>query len=516
MDVLYPFLYAFRSFVMLLVGTFVAVLIYDYTHKRRERNRPRLPPGPHPWPIVGNLLQVGALPHCGMMNLTKIYGPVVYLQLGNVPAVVTDDPSFVKEILKKQDHVFASRPKNIASEYFTYRNKDIAFAPYGSHWRKMRKICTMELLTPKRLDYFQQGRIEEAQCLVRSIMEDHKLNKPINLRDKLGALSSNNLTRMLLGKRFFGPGNAGPEDAAEYKKMIYEAFSLVNSFNMADYLPFLRPLDLQGHERRMQKIMKRSDEIYEAILAEHRKRGRKGLNETNTFIDVLLSLPGENGQECLCDETIKAIIGDMVAAGTDTSSITSEWTLAELMQHPEIMHKVRNEIDGVVGYERVVEESDLDQFQYLRAVLKEVFRLHPVGAFLIPHVAIDDAEIAGRYHIPKNTRILINTYSLGRNPASWNRPLEFRPDRFLEKHVDLFDPEYRIVPFGAGRRGCPGASLGTSMVLLGLSRLIHSFEWSPPHGKSVKDIPMIQAFNSMILDEPLHLIATPRLKASLY
>lgn len=487
--------------------------ITTYIALNRRKGGRRLPPGPRPWPVVGNLLQVGAIPHEGMRRLTERYGPLVYLRLGRVAAVATDDPKLVTEFLRKQDHVFASRPRNIASEHFTYGGQDIAFSPYGAHWRTMRRLCLFELLTPKRLEYFRQGRMQEVQCMVQEVLACSKLNKSINLRDTFGALSSNTLTRMILGKRYFGAGDSGPGEAAEHKALIYAAFALINAFNIADYLPFLRPFDLQGREKAMRRIMRRVDEIYDSIIDEHRGRKAQGLGcESHTnFVDQLLSLPGENGEEHLKQSTIKAILIDLVAAGTDTSSITSEWTMAELLQHPDVMEKVRDEIDSVVGMERVVEESDLSSLQHLRAAVKEIFRLHPVGAFLIPHVSLEDTQVAG-YHIPKNTRVLINTYSLGRNPKVWERSSEFLPERFLNDNVELNDSELRIVPFGAGRRGCPGATLGSSVVLLGLARLIQGFNWSPAKVK----VDLKEAYGLMVLEDPLEAFASPRLPAHLY
>lgn len=501
----------FLAFVLLIV-------IYRALRFKRSK-RWKLPPGPRPWPIVGNLLQVGPIPHHGMQKLTKDYGPLVYLRLGFVPAVVTDDPKFVGEFLRKQDHIFSSRPRTIASEHFTYGGQDIAFSPYNSHWKSMRRLCLFELLTPKRLDLFRKGRLEEVQCMVREVLDTSKAGNCIALRDTFGALSSNILTRMMLGKRHFGAGNAGPKEAAEHKNLIYAGFSLVNSFNVADYLPFLRPFDLQGHEKGMRKVMAKVDRIYDAIIKEHLQRRTEIVGEEarthSNFVDQLLSLPGENGEAQLSHTTIKAILIDMVAAGTDTSSVTSEWTMAELIRHPDIMQKVSDEIDSVVGSDRVVEENDLSKLRYLKAVVKEIFRLHPVGAFLIPHVSLEDTQVAG-YDVPKNTRVLINTYSLGRNPRVWERPLEFWPERFLEENVELSDSGLRIVPFGSGRRGCPGATLGSGVVLLGLARLIQGFHWSPPPPQAITDMDLGEAYGLMVLAQPLRAVATPRLSSHLY
>ena len=179
------------------------------------------------------------------------------------------------------------------------------------------------------------------------------------------------------------------------------------------------------------------------------------------------------------------------------------------MRHPDVMTKVRDEIERVVGLDRLVDEKDLPALHYLKAVVKEIFRLHPVGAFLIPHVSLEDTYVAG-YFVPKGTRALINTYSLGRNPKVWDRPDEFVPERFMGESVEL--NEFRIVPFGAGRRGCPGATLGTSMVLLGLARLIQCFEWTPLRPNEE----LKEAYGLMVLENPLQAYATPRLPSHFY
>lgn len=498
----------------------LAVILTVYLQnllKCKRRKQLKLPPGPPRWPIVGNLLQIGNVPHLGMQKFTQKYGPLVYIHIGMVPTVVTDDPKYVKEFLLKQDHVFASRPKNIASEHFTFGGNDIAFAPYGPHWKAVRRICLMELLTPKKIEFFRQGRIEEVECMVRDVCRASLEGRNVNMRNLFGALTSNAITRMVLGQRFFGLKGAGPEVAADHKAKIYESFSLINAFNIGDYLPFLRPLDLQGHERRMKDIMKWVDNLYDSIIQEQCLELKNG-SETEPLNFVHTLLQAERLDKNLNMTKIKAILIDIVAAGTDTSSVTSEWTMAELLRHPEYMTKVREEIDEVVGHGRHVEESDLAHLRILRAVVKEVFRLHPVGGFLIPHISMEDTKVQG-FDIPKNTRILINTYSLGRNPAVWRNPNEFEPQRFItddKGHVDFNDPDCRIVPFGQGRRGCPGAALGMNVVLLGLARLIHLFNWFPLCKDKLDDSDMVEAFGYTVKSVPLEAIAKPRLGSLLF
>ncbi|GLJ37529.1 hypothetical protein SUGI_0762590 [Cryptomeria japonica] len=276
-----------------------------------RRKHLKLPPSPQRWPIVGNLLQIGRVPHLGMQKFTQKYGPLVYIHIGMVPTVLTDDPKYVKEFLLKQDHFFSSRPKNIASEHFTFGGNDIAFAPYGPHWKEVRRICLMELLSPKRIDSFRQGRIEEVQCMVKDVYRESLERKSINMRNLFGDLISNVITRMVLGQRYFGLKGAGPEIAIEHKAKIYESFSLINGFNIGDYLPFLRPSDLQGQEGQMTEIMKWVEKLYGSIIQEQTLELEKS-NETEPLNFVHTLLKAKSQDNMLNMMKIKAILIEQI------------------------------------------------------------------------------------------------------------------------------------------------------------------------------------------------------------
>ncbi|KAJ7568506.1 hypothetical protein O6H91_01G034900 [Diphasiastrum complanatum] len=188
-----------------------------------------------------------------------------------------------------------------------------------------------------------------------------------------------------------------------------------------------------------------------------------------------------------------------------------EWCMAELIRNPKTLKKAQQELDQLLADGHTLQESDLPQLRYLKAAVKETFRLHPVGGFLIPHESIRETKIAG-YIIPKNSLVLINTHGLGRNPDVWENPLQFMPERFIGDKVELRDAEFRVVPFGSGKRKCPGAPLGQSMLLLGLGRLIHDFNWAPPPPLLPTDIDVMEA-NGMTTPPatPLKALATPRL-----
>ncbi|KAK7342733.1 hypothetical protein VNO80_25689 [Phaseolus coccineus] len=491
-----------------------------------HKNKGLLPPGPPKWPIVGNLLQLGQLPHRDLASLCEKYGPLVYLKLGNIDAITTNDPNIIHEILVSQDDVFASRPNTLAAVHLAYGCGDVALAPLGPHWKRMRRICMEHLLTTKRLESFSKHRLEEAQHLVKDILGRAEDEKPINLREVLGAFSMNNVTRMLLGKQYFGSKSSGPEEAMEFMHITHELFWLLGVIYLGDYLPMWRWVDPYGCEKKMREVEKRVDDFHSKIIEEHRRvreykkmRREEGDGDMD-FVDVLLSLPGENGKEHMDDVEIKALIQDMIAAATDTSAVTNEWAMAEVIKHPHILHKVQQELDSVVGPNRMVLESDLPHLNYLRCVVRETFRMHPAGPFLIPHESLRATTING-YHIPAKTRVFINTHGLGRNTKIWDNVGEFRPERHWPSNGGRVEishgVDFKILPFSAGKRKCPGAPLGVNLVLMALATLFHCFQWTPPKGLNPQDIDTTEVYGmTMPKANPLLAVAVPRLPKHLY
>ena len=169
----------------------------------------------------------------------------------------------------------------------------------------------------------------------------------------------------------------------------------------------------------------------------------------------------------------------MFAAGTDTTYITSEWAMGELARNPKVIEKLQNEINGIVGGKPMVSEYDLREMHYLKAVIKEVLRLHPPAPLLLPRESIDDCQIGG-YKIPSKTRVIINSWAIARDPKIWDIPNEFIPERFMNNPIDFKGQDFELIPFGSGRRICPGMGFAVSNIELLLANLIHKFEWNLP------------------------------------
>lgn len=199
----------------------------------------------------------------------------------------------------------------------------------------------------------------------------------------------------------------------------------------------------------------------------------------------------------------------MFAAGANTIAALGEWVMSELIRHPNIMKKLQNEIREILSGKKDITENDIDKMNFLKAVVKETLRLHPPNPLLVPRAAREDVEIMG-YHISAGTTIIINGWAIGRDPGSWDKPDEFFPERFLNSSIDYKGQDFQLIPFGAGRRGCPGMSFAMANNELMLVNLLHKFDWTLPNGIKGEDLDMTEGFGlSTRRQNPLLAVATP-------
>nr|XP_023928106.1 flavonoid 3'-monooxygenase [Quercus suber]POE91203.1 flavonoid 3'-monooxygenase [Quercus suber] len=506
-------------FSLILVTIAIAIFVYYLLNLRsRSSSGLPLPPGPKPWPIVGNLPHLGTVPHHSLADMARTYGPLMHLRLGFVDVVVAASASVAAQFLKAHDANFSSRPPNSGAKHIAYNYQDLVFAPYGPRWRMLRKISSVHLFSGKALDDFRHVRQEEVSVLIRAIANEN--SKLVNLGQLLNVCTVNALGRVMLGRRVFGDGSGGGDAKAdEFKSMVVEVMVLAGVFNIGDFIPALEWLDLQGVAAKMKKLHKRFDAFLTTIVEEH-KTNTGGQHKD--MLSTLLSLKevAHDEGEKLTDTEIKALLLNMFTAGTDTSSSTVEWAIAELIRHPKILAQVQQELDSVVGRDRLVGELDLAQLTYLQAVVKETFRLHPSTPLSLPRMAAESCEIDG-YHIPKGSTLLVNVWAIARDPKQWINPLEFRPERFLpgseKAHVDIKGNDFEAIPFGAGRRICAGMSLGLRMVQLLTATLVHAYDWDLPDGLMPEKLNMDEAYGlTLQRAAPLMVHPRPRLSPHLY
>ncbi|KAJ0969470.1 hypothetical protein J5N97_022347 [Dioscorea zingiberensis] len=440
-----------------------------------KRSSVRLPPSPWKLPLIGNLHQMGSLPHRSLDKLAKKHGPIMLLKLGQVPTLVVTSSKLARDILKTHDLIFASRPHLKAAHIILYGNMDMAFAPYGEHWRQMRKIAVTHLLSTRRVQSFQAAKEMEVADLMDNISQASSSKKALNMSHLLFCFSNNMLCRVILGD--FSKQEGMNE---KFREMIEESTVFLAGFNLEDYFPSLGWLSsLFGSDEKAKEIFMKWDGTLNQMIQERTNKKGGSDQKDEDFVDVLLSLKNDPnvGNNFLNNEHIKALLLDMFAAGTDTTYIVLEWAMAELIRNPNVMKVLKDEVKGIASGKSMVNEHDLGEMHYLRAIIKEILRLHPASPMLLPRESMDSCQLEG-YEIPKKTRVIINYWAIARDPKVWEKPDEFIPERFLNNPIDFKGQDYEYFPFGSGRRICPGMQFAISTVELTLANLVYRFDWS--------------------------------------
>ncbi|XP_076927779.1 cytochrome P450 93A3-like [Bidens hawaiensis] len=470
-------------FTLFLMFLFSSVLISNLYKSFRFKSR--LPPTPFCLPIIGHLHLLTPIIHQGLHKLSRRHGPVFRLFLGSTPCVVISTPETSKEIFKTHDNAFSDRPCNSIVDYFAYGGKDFVFAPYGSYWKFMKKIITSELLNSATLDHLFPVRRDEINRFIKYLSQKAIDGKSVELEGELMKLTSNVISRLFMSKRC----SEEEDGSQDITTIITEEVEIVGKFNLSDHIWFCKNLDLQGFVRKSKDIRRRFDALMETIISDHEVTIKQDTSEAKDLLNILLHISEDKSTETkLTRENIKVFILEILIAGTDSSALTIEWALAELINHPNIMKKAVEEIDQVIGKNRLIQESDIPNLPYLQAIVKESLRLHRTVP-MIPRSSTQDCTVGG-YHIPANTTTLVNVWSLGRDPTHWDTPLEFRPERFDGKQLNVRGQHFHLLSFGSGRRMCPGTSLGLLMVHVTLGAMIQCFEWKAGENGNLATVDM--------------------------
>ncbi|GMH29634.1 hypothetical protein Nepgr_031477 [Nepenthes gracilis] len=508
-----------------------ALLVFLYCviwNRRRSGNPKRQPPEPAgSWPLIGHLrlLAGSKLPHIALGNLADKHGPIFQIKMGMHPVLVVSNWELAKECLAKNDKVFVNRPRTLAVEQLAYNSALLGFSLYGPYWRELRKIVTLNLLSNHKLEQLKHVRIFEVRAAVKTLHDKWRQTSRdvtsggilVELKQWIGNINLNAIVRLVAGKALWEFYNGEEYDHCQIT--IRAISELFGAFIVSDALPFLRWLDIGGYEKNMRSTAKQLDNIIQGWLEEHKRfRSSRKMNAQQDFIDTMLDIlhvPQEKPFGFELDTIIKATCLSMILGGTDTTTVTLTWALSLLLNNRHVLKKALDELDTVVGKERLVDDSDLKNLVYLQAIIKEVMRLYPAAPLSIPREAISDCNING-YHVRAGTRLFVNVHKIHRDPQMWPDPCEFRPERFLttHKHVDLRGQNFELIPFGGGKRICPGISFSLQIMAFILANLLQTFEITTPSDKQV-DLTERFGLTSM-KDTPLEVILTPRLLDELY
>lgn len=483
-------------FLILLVSLLIWLL------KLGNGKKLKLPPSPPKLPIIGNIHQLGQLPHRSLRDLSKTYGPLMLLHLGHTPTLVVSSAEMTKDIVRNHDIVFSNRPKTTAANMLFYGCSDVAFSPYGEYWRQVRKICVNELLSLRRVHSFQFVRDEEVELVTNKIRSASVKGESVNLTEMMLSVANNLVSRCAVNRKF-----EEDEGSVKFGQIARRMATHITSFSFGDIFPYLRWVDvLTGFIPSLKATSRELDVVFAQLIEEYRaSRSPDEISDHKDFVSILFQLLDDGKLEMdLTQDNLKAVILDMLVAGTETTSSTLEWAMAELLKKPSVMNKAQEEVRTVVGKKPKVDVSDINQMEYLKCVVKETLRLHPGAPLLLPRETASSVELGG-YYIPANTTVLINAWAIQRDPNGWEKPEEFIPERFENSPVDYKGQDFRYIPFGCGRRSCPGTQFGIAGVEYVIANLLYWFDWKLAAGEIAENLDMSENYGIAVSKKiPLH------------
>ncbi|KAK9115228.1 hypothetical protein Syun_022025 [Stephania yunnanensis] len=505
------------NLTILLVLAFLFSLFFlpRWFIKSRRMNKQSnnlLPPSPPTLPLLGNLHQIGELMHHSLRDLSQKHGPVMLLYVGQVPFLVVSSRAMSEEVMKTHDVVFANRPALTAVKILVYDCVDVGFGPCNEKWRQLRKICVMELLSvAMRVKTFKQTREEEVACMVEKISRSASVGAPVNLTEMLMSVFMNILCRCVLGRKYDVERDEG------YGYLIRVLTTETPPFVFGDVFPSLGWLDaITGSVRKLKLTASRIDSFLEQIIKEHEqhRKGHDVPDEEKDFVDLMLQVQVEENKRMKNDFTrdnMKALLVDLFFAGSATTSTVPEWAMSEMIKQPKILQKAQEEVRRVVAEKgkKKVEEEDIQEMNYLKCVVKETLRMHPPMPTLLPRQTSEGVKLGG-YRIPAKTNVMVNVWAIQRDPDVWSRAEEFIPERFTSASPDFKGNDFEFVPFGAGRRICPGMGFGMAVVESKLANLLYWFDWELPGGAPKEGLDMTEQLGHVASRKtPLNVVAIP-------
>nr|QWK52415.1 cytochrome P450 705A24 [Isatis tinctoria] len=477
----------------------------------KPKNSFDLPPSPPSLPIIGHihLLLLSATMHKSFQKISSKYGPFLHLRFFHVPIVLVSSASVAYEIFKSHDKNVSYRGDVAVDECLVFGSSGMFRAPCGDYWKFMKKLITARALGPQALERSRGIRAVELERFHRTLVDKAMKKQSVEIGEEAMRLVNNTLGKMSMGSSTF---SVEDNDGVKVSDFSVEFASLAHMFCVAQI--FNKPLEKLGItllKKDIMEVSNRYDVLLEKILVKYEEHVHE--HQGDEFMDaVMAAYRDENAEYKITRKQIKSLFAELFLGAGDSSSSTARWAMAEIINHPEILERLREEIDSVVGKDRLVQETDLPKLLYLQAVVKEALRLHPVGP-VVPRELQEDCNIRG-FNIPKGTSLVINAYAVMRDPDSWEDPNEFKPERFMvssrsRKEEEREEKSLKFLSFGAGRRGCPGLTLGHTFVGTAIGVMVQCFDWEIKGDKvNMEEAPGLRFFSA--LAHPLKCTPVPR------
>ncbi|KAK3133194.1 hypothetical protein QOZ80_6AG0533590 [Eleusine coracana subsp. coracana] len=451
--------------------------------RRRGSGRARRnPPGPAALPVIGHLHLFKKPLHRSLARLAAHHGAVFQLRFVSRRIIVVSSAEAAEECLNVRNTAFANRPQLPSGGILSYGWTTMGTANYGPYWVHVRRVAVTELLSAHRVQQFSDVHLSEMRSMARRLYRaarDGGGRARVELKTRLFELLMNAMMGMICGRTYYGVAD-GEEETAElseqarwFRAVVEETMALIGASTVWDFLPApLRWLDVSGMGRRMWRLRESRTRFLQQLIEEQRKEMDKGEPARRCMIRVLLELQEKDPEACP-DQFILSLCISSLEAGTTSSADTIEWAMSLLLNNPHVMKKAQAEIDACIGQPiRQLDATDLPKLKYLHCIIMETLRLYTPIPLLVPHECSTDSTVSG-FHVHKGTMLLVNTYVIHRDPELWDKPTSFIPERFEDGGSD----DKMFIPFGMGRRGCPGENLGMQMVGLALGTMIQCFNW---------------------------------------
>uniref|UniRef100_A0A1J3K0D3 Cytochrome P450 71A20 n=1 Tax=Noccaea caerulescens TaxID=107243 RepID=A0A1J3K0D3_NOCCA len=474
--------------VSLCLTTLLAFLFLKSVLKRTANNKHNLPPSPWRLPLIGNLHQLSLHPHRSIRSLSLRYGPLMLIHFGRVPILVVSSADVAHDVMKIQDLKFANRPKSQVIKKILNGGRNLAFSPYGEYWKQIKSVCVLNLLSNKMVRSFEKVREEEINLIMEKLEKASSYSSLVNLSELLGTLTVDVICRLALGGKYSGCDEKGE---INFRHIIRTYMELLGTFPVGEYIPSLAWIDrICNLDGKVKDAIKKSDSFLERVVQEH-EVDDGAHKDSSDFVDILLSVQKDKTMGFEFNRSdLKIILLDMFIGGTSTTFTLMEWTMTELMRHPECMSKLQDEIRSISPHNLYVKEEEVEKMTYLNAVVKEALRLHP-PAPLLPRLLTEDVKLKG-YDIAAGTHVFINAWAIQRDTSSWGLDAEeFRPERHLNSPLDFQGHDLKFIPFGSGRRICPGIRTSLALAEVTLANLVKRFNWRVevgPLGDGIPDL----------------------------
>jgi len=493
-----------------ILAIIISGLLITITYRKHNSNHLNLPPGPPGWPVIGNLFQFtrsGKQFFEYVEDLVKIYGPILTLRLGTRTMIIISDASLAHEALIERGAQFATRPVETPTrKIFSSSEITVHSAMYGPVWRSLRRNMVQNMLSSNRLKEFGSVRKSAMDKLIERIKSEARDNDGL-----VWVLQNSRYAAfcVLLDICF---GVEMEEESIEKMDQLMTAILNAVDPKLHDYLPILTPFNYNERNRAL-KLRRELVDFVVGFIEKRRKAIRTATVSSFSYLDTLFDLRIIEGSETTpSDEDLVTLCSEFLNAGTDTTGAAIEWGIAELIANPEIQSRLYDEIKSTVG-DRAVDERDVDKMVLLQAVVKEILRRHPPTYFTLSHGVTEPTTLSG-YNIPVGVNIEFYLPGISEDPKIWSEPKKFDPDRFLSGREDADITGVagvKMMPFGVGRRICPGMGMATVHVHLMIARMVQEFEWLAYPPQSEMDFAGKLVF-AVVMKKPLRAMVRPRVQ----